>query len=126
MAAPNLADRLRAVAESLQPVSGIKADGPDLLKVKRIPFAGVAALEARASLKGEFSLSRMPAIAPRSIQASPTKDFDPTATHSPESTTPHSEARWFDSPQMQIKEEIDRSLSASPGEEGRSFGSTKS
>ncbi len=48
MTVPSPADRLRAVAESLEPALGLKANDPDLLDIKRILLAKVAVLEARA------------------------------------------------------------------------------
>jgi hypothetical protein len=49
MTTPSLANRLRALAESLEPGLSLKPDDPDLLKIKRILLEEVAALEAEAS-----------------------------------------------------------------------------
>jgi hypothetical protein len=48
MTAPDLANRLRAVAKSLEPACGLRHDDPDLLTVKRLLLVKVAALESQA------------------------------------------------------------------------------
>jgi hypothetical protein len=47
MTPPDLANRLRAIAKSLEPAWGLSHDDPDLLAVKRLLLVKVAALESQ-------------------------------------------------------------------------------
>jgi len=49
MTPPELANRLRAIATSLEPAWGVSHDDPDLLEVKRLLLVKVAALESQAA-----------------------------------------------------------------------------
>jgi hypothetical protein len=49
MTAPDLANRLRAIAESLEPAGGLSRNDPDLLAVKQLLLVKVAALESQAA-----------------------------------------------------------------------------
>ena len=49
MTAPNFADRLRAIADSLEPASGPKADDSDVLTLKRILLVKAADLESETA-----------------------------------------------------------------------------
>jgi hypothetical protein len=49
MTAPHFADRLRAIADSLEPAFGPKADDPDVLTLKRILLVKAADLESEAA-----------------------------------------------------------------------------
>lgn len=51
MTAPDLANRLRAIAKSLEPAWGLSRDDPDLLTVKRLLLVKVASLESQAGSK---------------------------------------------------------------------------
>ena len=51
MTPPDLANRLRAIAQSLEPAWGLSHDDPDLLAVKRLLLVKVAALEAKTASK---------------------------------------------------------------------------
>jgi hypothetical protein len=51
MTSPDLANRLRAIAESLEPACGLSHDDPDLLTVKRLLLVQVAALESKTAAK---------------------------------------------------------------------------
>jgi hypothetical protein len=51
MTSPDLANRLRAIAESLEPAWGLSHDDPDLLTVKRLLLVKVAALESKTAAK---------------------------------------------------------------------------
>ena len=48
MTAPDLANRLLAIAKSLEPAWGLRHDDPDFLTVKRVLRVKVAALESEA------------------------------------------------------------------------------
>jgi hypothetical protein len=48
MITPNLATRLRAIAESLEAAWGLSWNDPDLLTVKRLLLVKVAVLESQA------------------------------------------------------------------------------
>jgi hypothetical protein len=49
MTAQCLADRLRAIVDSLEPAFGLEADDPDLLTLKRILLVKAADLESEAA-----------------------------------------------------------------------------
>ena len=49
MTAPTLADRLRAIADSLECKSGLRLDDPDLLTLKRLLVVKAVALESEAA-----------------------------------------------------------------------------
>jgi hypothetical protein len=49
MTSPELANRLRAIAQSIEPAWGLSHDDPDLLTVKRLLLVKVAALESQAA-----------------------------------------------------------------------------
>ena len=49
MTPPELANRLRTIAQSLEPGWGVSHDDPDLLTVKRLLLGKVAALESQAA-----------------------------------------------------------------------------
>jgi hypothetical protein len=51
MTPPDLANRLRAIAQSLEPAWGLSHDDPDLLAVKRLLLVKVAALESKTASK---------------------------------------------------------------------------
>jgi hypothetical protein len=51
MTAPDLANRLRAIAKSLEPAWGLSHDDPDLVAVKQLLLVKVAALESEAASK---------------------------------------------------------------------------
>ena len=51
MTPPDLANRLRAIAQSLEPAWGLSHDDPDLLAVKRLLLVKVAALESKTGSK---------------------------------------------------------------------------
>jgi hypothetical protein len=48
MTPPDLANRLRAIANSLEPAWGLSHDDPDLLTVKQLLLVKVAVLESKA------------------------------------------------------------------------------
>jgi len=48
MTPPDLANRLRAIAKTLEPAWGLSHDDPDLLAVKQLLLVKVAALESQA------------------------------------------------------------------------------
>jgi hypothetical protein len=49
MAAPNVADHLRAIADSLEPALGPQAVDPDVLTLKRILLVKAADLESESA-----------------------------------------------------------------------------
>jgi hypothetical protein len=49
MAAPKVADHLRAIADSLEPALGSQADDPDVLTLKRILLVKAADLESESA-----------------------------------------------------------------------------
>ena len=49
MTPPELANRLRAIAQSLEPAWGLSHDDPDLLAVKQLLLVKVAVLESQGS-----------------------------------------------------------------------------
>jgi len=49
MAAPKVADHLRAIADSLGPALGSQADDPDVLTLKRILLVKAADLESESA-----------------------------------------------------------------------------
>ena len=49
MSAPCLADRIRALAESLEPAMGLKANDPDVIKIKRALLEKAAAMDSEAA-----------------------------------------------------------------------------
>ena len=51
MTPPDAANRLRAIAQSLEPAWGLSHDDPDLLAVKRLLLVKVAALESKTGSK---------------------------------------------------------------------------
>lgn len=53
MTTSNLADRLRAIVDSLEPAFGLKADDPDVLTLKHVLLVKAADLDSEAASPSE-------------------------------------------------------------------------